>query len=364
VVLAGAQDYIVQSLRSALTTQVFNASFNGNLRVLEGVFSLPAALLQATGVHGGMQQAGSLLQPLHMASYNGHLNVARFLLARPRVSVQARAGDHDTALHKACYNAHSLVVKLLLDAGADPNALTPFTVDNGGAAQRGPRRNGRRTPLHYTVFNHELPPSDSRTECVRALLSKGGDANLRDCWGLTPLHHAAYGGFVEIARVLHRHGPCNLNLQCGDDEAGDTPLMKACWKGHVAIVALLLCDRPSLGIDDLDYPGADPNVANRAGATALHFAADKGFMEIVEMLLAAGGKALPDKKNHLPHDIAQSKGHVRIAALLGSQLDAPQNSSVAPLPPPAAASPDQPASDTAAGPPPGRPGETRQLHSV
>ena len=27
----------------------------------------------------------------------------------------------------------------------------------------------------------------------------------------------------------------------------------------------------------LDYPGADPNIANRSGATALHFAADKGF---------------------------------------------------------------------------------------
>ena len=33
--------------------------------------------------------------------------------------------------------------------------------------------------MHYTVFNHELAPSDGRTECVRILISKvskGGTA--------------------------------------------------------------------------------------------------------------------------------------------------------------------------------------------
>ena len=34
-------------------------------------------------------------------------------------------------------------------------------------------------------------------------------------------------------------------------EAGDTPLMKASWKGHVAIVTILLADRPSHGIDEM-----------------------------------------------------------------------------------------------------------------
>jgi len=85
-------DHVIQTLKSALTNQVFTASFNGNLRVLEGVLSLPAPLLRATGVHPGMQQAGTLLQPLHMASYNGHLNVVRLLIASPGVSVLVRAG--------------------------------------------------------------------------------------------------------------------------------------------------------------------------------------------------------------------------------------------------------------------------------
>jgi hypothetical protein len=186
-------EQILQRLAAALTHQVFNASFAGNLRVLEAVFNLPQRLLAATGVNAGMQQAGSLLQPLHMASYNGHVSVVRFLLGQQGVSVNVAAGDHDSPLHKACYNAHSQVVSLLLEAGADANTVTPLTLEqqrcNHGHA-RGQTRNGRRTPMHYIVFNHELQPSDSRTECVRVLLNKGGDPNRADCWGLTPLHHA------------------------------------------------------------------------------------------------------------------------------------------------------------------------------
>jgi len=116
--------------------------------------------------------------------------------------------------------------------------------------------------LHYTCFNHELTPSESRTECVKALLNKRADPNCPDCWGLRPLHHAAYGNFVDIVRVLHRDGRCSINEQCGLDRCGDTPLMKAAWKGHVLVIRALLKDRPG-GIDDVDASGADPNVSNR-----------------------------------------------------------------------------------------------------
>jgi ankyrin repeat protein len=367
---------LLQRLAVALSNQVFNASFSGNQRVLEGVFSLPPRLLAATRVQAGMQQPGSLLQPLHMASYNGHTNIVRFLVGRPGVSVNAAAGDHDSPLHKACYNAHMPVVKLLLDAGADANASTPLTMEqrpsdrvSAPRADGAQLRNGRRTPMHYTVFNHELPPSDARTDCVRILLAKvspplpdppaflrgvcrglltqvrwadqHGDPNRTDCWGLTPLHHAAYGGFLDIVRVLHNHSSTDINLQCGDDKCGDTPLMKACWKGHLAVVRLLLVssasmafcvartrpgtcfsasfslftsvgvsvhgqsERPSDGIDDLDSPGADKNTANRDGATALHFAADKGYAEIVELLLSAGAPQKADKKGLLPVALAE-----------------------------------------------------------
>ena len=94
--------------------------------------------------------------------------------------------------------------------------------------------------------------------------------------------------------------------------------MKASWKGHAAIVKILLSDRPSHGIEDLDSPGADCNISNRDGATALHFAADQGYLEIIEMLLNAGAVPAADKKNLQPQDVAASKGHSAIVELLQS----------------------------------------------
>ena len=64
-------------------------------------------------------------------------------------------------------------------------------------------------------------------------------------------------------------------------------------------------ERPSDGIDDLDSPGADPNISNRDGATALHFAADKGYIEIIQELLSAGAKQKADKKNVFPAALAE-----------------------------------------------------------
>jgi len=43
----------------------------------------------------------------------------------------------------------------------------------------------------------------------------------------------------------------------------------------------------------------------RDGATALHFAADKGYYEIVEMLLVAGAVHQCDNKNISPSSLAQ-----------------------------------------------------------
>ena len=179
----GSDRRLIHRLAQALSHQMFSAAFSGNLRVMEAVLSLPPRLLCATGIEAGLQQAGSLLQPLHMASYNGHATMVRFLLGRPGVSVNVPAGDHDSPLHKvppacrhsrykrcraargvcvkltfdatqACFNAHSQVVLLLLEAGADPNATTPFSLERRTCAHghhNNELRNGRRTPLHYTV---------------------------------------------------------------------------------------------------------------------------------------------------------------------------------------------------------------------
>ncbi len=65
----------------------------------------------------------------------------------------------------------------------------------------------------------------------------------------------------------------NVNVQ---DDNNNTALHYACWKGHTAVVKLLL------------DAGADINMTNRAGSTPLHSACGNGHLQSVKALLAVG----------------------------------------------------------------------------
>ena len=70
--------------------------------------------------------------PLHWASENGHLEVAKLLLAN-NANVDAADKDGRTPLHFACQNGHLEVAKLLLANNADPTirdaqSQTPFMI--------------------------------------------------------------------------------------------------------------------------------------------------------------------------------------------------------------------------------------------
>jgi ankyrin repeat protein len=94
-------------------------------------------------------------------------------------------------------------VKLLLDAGADPNAAS---------------RSGGTTPLIQAV-------QSGCPEMVRLLLSRGADPNLADTGelGFYPLHAAVTHNSVTIARCLIEGG-AKLNVKSG---SGRTPLQDA-----------------------------------------------------------------------------------------------------------------------------------------
>ncbi len=95
---------------------------------------------------------------VHMAAYNGHAQIIRFLIGLPEIDVNAVCKEKDTPLHKACYNGHAEVVKMLLAAGARPNACTPVVMcrNTTGCMHHAGRmeKQGQRTPMHYCVFRY------------------------------------------------------------------------------------------------------------------------------------------------------------------------------------------------------------------
>ncbi len=118
---------------------------------------------------------------------------------------------------------------------------------------------------------------------VLSLLSQGinvNDPGDSDRYG-TPLHHAAYGGYVDIMNVLIERG-AKINAV---DSLGNTPL------------ALAVQAKKEKAVDFLLQHGADANIPTMSGETAFHDAVLGGNEQIVSLILSHGGKADIKGKN-------------------------------------------------------------------
>jgi len=159
-----------------------------------------------------------------------------------------------TALQGAIRSGKIEVVQMLLEAGADINA----------PAAAGPY--GGKTALQEAVTKEHI-------ELVQLLLTAGADVNApatkNRSTGRTALQAAAETGKVELVQIL-------LNYGADVDAPGCSALPFACISKHAEqLLSTLLA------------AGADVN-GELAGRTALHAAAAKGGVAIVQMLLRAG----------------------------------------------------------------------------
>lgn len=147
---------------------------------------------------------------LIFASGKGHLETVKLLLAN-RAAVNARSTyTKSTALMCAAVNGYEAIVRLLLDAGADPNG------GNEGA------------PLLLAAWR-------GAGSTMEVLIARGADVNARNEMGMTPLMYAAADGRAIIVKRLIERG-ADVNAR---NILGETPLAMARWRKQAEIIEIL-----------------------------------------------------------------------------------------------------------------------------
>ncbi|XP_077645973.1 protein phosphatase 1 regulatory subunit 12C [Lonchura striata] len=164
--------------------------------------------------------------------------------------------------------------------------------EGGGRALLGGANADGVSALHQACI-------DENMEVVQFLVESGADVNQADNEGWTPLHVAAACGCRHIAQYLLEHGADAAALTCDLE----LPLEVA---EDEALEELLRAELRSRGVDVADAKRAEEQRLLRdtrlwlasgrardrplagAGASALHVAAAKGYIEVMRLLLAAG----------------------------------------------------------------------------
>ncbi|MDA1094435.1 MAG: ankyrin repeat domain-containing protein [Acidobacteria bacterium] len=219
--------------------------------------------------------------PLSLASLNASAEMGRALL-RAGADANAAMPSGETVLMRAARTGNPDLVRALLAAGAH--------IDSPG------RHFLRQTPLMWAA-------SEGHARVVHLLLEAGASVEARSQHGTTALLLAARNGNVETARSLLDAGAdvngaepvLSFDARIDVEEAqtsGRSPLLIAAasqvatsgWEYGLEVkpstheaLALFLLER-----------GADPNVPDSIGRTALHAAVETGRLALVKEMLAAG----------------------------------------------------------------------------
>lgn len=247
-----------------------------------GDAALVGQLLAAGADPHVLDSAGNA--PLAIAAGEGRLETVQLLLdagADVDGTFSDNQGENVTGLLRAAANDYIGVVRLLIDHGANVNkAETLYD----------------RTALHGASWYNNA-------EIVEILLENGADPNVHSTWGSgeTPLHFAVRNGSVEAAQVLIANG-AEVDIQTDLNISAMMAAIRDEARGLPEIVALLL------------EKGADPDLQDYNGNTALHYAARIPRPDIIPILIDNGAEVnVLNNRDLTPLDIAANE---QIAELL------------------------------------------------
>jgi ankyrin repeat protein len=197
-------------------------------RIVNGRTDLVHDLVEAGGGAGLADAHGNPI--IRWCAYYGDVSAVRLLL-RHGEPVEALGDNLD--LNGAAFHGHWQLCEFLIEMGADASAALPDTGE---------------TPLHAAITKAKRAAQE---HVIRVLLAAGADPNARTTAGVetgsfmrdsrtrgeTPLHRAAAFGSAREVELLIEAGAD----RAARDAHGDSPLGWASWHLRPPAILRLLC---------------------------------------------------------------------------------------------------------------------------
>jgi ankyrin repeat protein len=196
------------------------------------------------------KDTSNFFSPMECAALEEHTDILK-LLIQHKEKINDYQKHLDNAFAESIASGNMEIIHLLLDAGADINAVCASCYEQAAI----------QIAMEYAYF-----------DLVEELIKQGANVHVKSNMGRTPLHAVSHFNNVELAKKLIDSG-LDVNAQ---DENGATPLHYAASNGEFEMFKLL------------EDNGADLNMVENEGFTLMMNAARGGNVEIINYLIEKG----------------------------------------------------------------------------
>ena len=191
---------------SCLAGPIHDAARNGKSADISAALSAGADVNESDGI----------ATPLYLAVAGNHIEAVKLLIDRGAdVNLPAKWGPPAVIAASGC-NAE--ILKSLLDAGANPDTVWKSVALLHRAAEKG------------------------ALDCVKLLVERGADVNALTSARRPPIHLAIVEGHEDVAAYLRDHGahappvpPISSKLKIGNIDHGHEIFVANCQKCHTAV---------------------------------------------------------------------------------------------------------------------------------